>query len=365
MDLEANNPIILAVIAVLVVGAIFFIQSNQNPPTDVPIETITFDKTGFQIAPDLQGIKGYINTDESISLKDLKGKVVLIDFWTYSCINCIRTLPFLKDWDDKYSDDGLVIIGVHSPEFEFEKDYDNVLKAVTDNEIEYAVVQDNDFVTWRAYQNRFWPHKFLIDHEGYIRYDHIGEGSYDVTEKKIVELLQEKDASIQLEESSGLVTDTDFSQIGSPEIYFGTGFIRAPLGNFEYETGFGTGDLIGYTLPDQITPNLAYFQGSWQTFNDFSRLGTVEGQVILHYKAKNLNIVAGSLNESILRVTLDGNPLDETNKGDDAELVDGEWVVKVKEEKLYNVVSNVDYSDKTIVIKISGMDFELYTFTFG
>lgn len=121
MDLEANNPIILAVIAVLVVGAIFFIQSNQNPPTDVPIETITFDKTGFQIAPDLQGIKGYINTDESISLKDLKGKVVLIDFWTYSCINCIRTLPFLKDWDDKYSDDGLVIIGVHSPEFEFEK----------------------------------------------------------------------------------------------------------------------------------------------------------------------------------------------------------------------------------------------------
>jgi len=364
MDVQANNPVILAVIAVLVVGSILFIQSNQNPPTDQPIQTITIDKSGFQVAPDLQGIKGYINTDESISLANLKGKVVLIDFWTYSCINCIRTLPYLTDWDAKYRDDGLVIIGVHSPEFEFEKKYDNVLKAVQDNGVEYAVVQDNDFITWRAYQNRFWPHKFLIDSEGYIRYDHIGEGNYKETEAKIVELLKEKDASVVMQESEVIVEDTDFSQIGTPEIYLGTGFARAPLGNAK---GFGFGETVIYTHPvtDNFVQNLAYFSGSWQTYNDFSKTVGKYSEVGLYYKAKRLNIVAGSPEEIALIIKIDGAPLNETNKGDDAELVDGEWVVIIKEERLYNLVSSPDYSEKTIVFEINGENFELYTFTFG
>lgn len=362
MGTQSNNPILLAVIAVVIIGLILFIQTNQNPPTDQPIQTITIDKTGFQIAPDLQGIKGYINTDETISLKNLKGKVVLVDFWTYSCINCIRTLPYLKDWDDKYRDDGLVIIGVHSPEFEFEKNYDNVLKAVQDNEIEYPVVQDNDFVTWRAYQNRFWPHKFLIDSEGYIRYDHIGEGGYDETEAKIVELLKEKDDRIVMKESDVLVEGTDFSQIGTPEVYLGIGFARAPLGNAK---GFGMGETVSYTIPENFINNLAYLGGDWSTNNDSSNLVSDKGQVGLYYKAKKLNIVAGSPEEVILNIKIDGVSLNENNKGSDAELVDDEWVVKIKEEKLYNLVSSADYSEKTILFEISGKDFELYTFTFG
>src|SRR5919107_290699 len=130
----------------------------------------------------------------SIDLKDLKGKVVLVDFWTYSCINCIRTLPYLVDWNEKYADKGLVIVGVHSPEFEFEKNVDNVKAAVQKYGIKYPVVQDNDKGTWDAYENRYWPRKYLIDNEGYIRYDHIGEGGYAETEKVIRSLLAERAA---------------------------------------------------------------------------------------------------------------------------------------------------------------------------
>ena len=141
-------------------------------------------------APQLVGISGWINT-EPFNLDELRGKVVLIDFWTYTCVNCIRTLPFLKEWHDKYAERGLVIVGVHSPEFEFEKVTENVEAAVVDYDLKYPVVQDNDFQTWRAYSNRAWPAKYLVDKDGVIRYSHIGEGAYQATEEKIRELLVE------------------------------------------------------------------------------------------------------------------------------------------------------------------------------
>ena len=125
----------------------------------------------------------------------MEDKVILYDIWTYSCINCIRTLPFITAWDDKYADQGLLIIGIHSPEFE--KDINNVQKAVTQHGIIYPVVLDNDFETWKAFENRYWPRKYIADHEGYLRYDHIGEGRYDETEKVIQELLLERTNSLQ------------------------------------------------------------------------------------------------------------------------------------------------------------------------
>ena len=122
--------------------------------------------TSFQ-APEIKGIKAWINS-EPLTIEEFRGKVVLVDFWTYSCVNCIRTFPYLREWNAKYADDGLVIIGVHSPEFEFEKDYSNVLRATQDNGITWPVAQDNDFETWQNYSNRFWPAKYLIDKEGVI-----------------------------------------------------------------------------------------------------------------------------------------------------------------------------------------------------
>ena len=152
-------------------------------------------KKGGIIAPELKVGGEWFNTTP-LKLSELKGKVVLVDFWTYTCINCIRTLPYLKTWHEKYSDQGLVIIGVHAPEFEFEKNKDNVKKAIDDFEIKYPVMQDNDFSTWKSYNNRYWPAKYLIDKDGNIRYTHFGEGKYDETELAIQQLLGEAGVEI-------------------------------------------------------------------------------------------------------------------------------------------------------------------------
>jgi thiol-disulfide isomerase/thioredoxin len=148
------------------------------------------DKSQFKKAPDFDRVTGYVNTSP-IKLSDLKGKVVLVHFWTYTCINCIHTIPHLNDWYEKYANKGFVIAGIQTPEFEFEKNIDSVKNAVKDFKIKYPIIQDNDYGTWNAYGNRYWPRDYLLDNEGYIRYDHIGEGGYDETENIIQSLLAE------------------------------------------------------------------------------------------------------------------------------------------------------------------------------
>ena len=149
------------------------------------------------MAPELAGTQAWINS-APLKIQGLRGKVVLIDFWTYTCINCIRTFPYLKLWHSKYADDGLVIIGVHAPEFQFEHELENVQQAVTNHGISWPVVQDNDFETWRAYQNHYWPTKYLIDKDGIMRYSHVGEGAYAETESQIRALLEEAGADLSL-----------------------------------------------------------------------------------------------------------------------------------------------------------------------
>src|SRR3989338_6494660 len=202
-----KKPVLLALILVLVIGSIYYIESQKpnigsqeqineeqspvqttsNPETKTnPSVSVNAElkKARYKQAPDFRGIEHWLNT-EPLTINDLKGKVILVDFWTYSCINCIRTLPYITQWDEKYRDKGLVIIGVHTPEFKFEEKTENVQEALTKYNIKYPIAQDNDYGTWRAYENRYWPHKFLIDADGYIRYDHIGAGGYEETEKTI------------------------------------------------------------------------------------------------------------------------------------------------------------------------------------
>ena len=143
------------------------------------------------LAPEFGGIEAWINGGP-LTMEELRGRVVLIDFWTYTCINCINTFPFLKQMHARYANDGLVIVGVHSPEFEFEKSYDNVLEATQNDGLVWPMAQDNDFVTWRRYSNRYWPAEYLIDKDGVVRYTHFGEGAYAKTEDVIRELLAEK-----------------------------------------------------------------------------------------------------------------------------------------------------------------------------
>jgi len=307
-------------------------------------------------APELQGIKGWINS-EPFTIESLRGKVVLLDFWTYSCINCIRTLPYLKGWHEKYADKGLVIIGVHTPEFEFEKDYSNVRAAVEKYGIKYAVAQDNDYATWRAYRNNYWPRKYLVDSKGIIRYDHIGEGAYEGTEKAIISLLSETGKEVKMNMTGGK-EEPDFSQIGTPELYLGYNFARVPLGNPE---GFSAGNIVDYKPVQPALPNTIYLSGKWK--NEADRIISAGNSTLyLAYKAKDVNIVAGG--GSKIRISLDGKPLSRESFGRDMTEESGNAVVKIDSQRLYNIVSTSGYGTHLLEI-YAEPGFEIYTFTFG
>ncbi|MBI2233086.1 MAG: thioredoxin family protein [Candidatus Aenigmarchaeota archaeon] len=335
--------IVFGLIALFVITIAIFASIPQQEKSSLP---------NLGKAPEIAGIKTWINS-EPLTIENLKGKVVLADFWTYSCINCIRTLPYLKDWHGKYKDKGLVIIGIHTPEFEFEKDYNNVRNAVEKYELKYAVAMDNDYATWRAYKNSYWPRKYIIDKEGNIRYDHIGEGAYEETEKVIQELLQEPASS-----TTNLSSGTDFSQIGTPELYLGYAFARAPLGN---EEGFSTGNVVDYKYKEPVQGNTIYLSGEWK--NEADRIISVNNsKIFLKYKAKNVNIVAGG--ESKISTLLDGKPLSENAFGKDTVKEDQSAISNISSHRLYNIVSTPDYGTHLLEIDASP-GFELYTFTFG
>jgi thiol-disulfide isomerase/thioredoxin len=311
----------------------------------------------FKRAPELQGIVGYINTNEDLTLQklNLEDKVVLVDFWTYSCINCQRTIPYLNSWYEKYSDDGFVVVGVHSPEFEFEKDYNGVVDAVERFGIEYPVVQDNDFATWRAYDNRYWPRKYIVDIDGFIRYDHIGEGAYDQTELVIQDLLAERahrlNISMEMDKNISRpigAEDVDSVQIRTPEIYFGYNFLfgRNYIGNYNQAS---VENVYNFEVPASSSwrDNLAYLGGRWYGSGGYMNLDEGIGEVGLIFNAKKVNIVAGGA--GMISVSLNGEKI-----GD----------VEVDGGRLYNLVSLDSYGRHTLEIGIEG-DVQIYTFTFG
>ena len=187
MNGEIKTALVLGIAIAIAVGIISTVFSTlDEPQTNTITNTINqIDKSRYKMAPDLVGIEHYLNTSAEKLEKEMEDKVILYDIWTYSCINCIRTLPYITAWNDKYADHGLLIIGIHSPEFEFEKDPLNVKMAIDKHGITYPVVMDNNMETWKAFDNRYWPRKYIADHEGYIRYDHIGEGAYKESLHKI------------------------------------------------------------------------------------------------------------------------------------------------------------------------------------
>ncbi|HSB46900.1 MAG TPA: thioredoxin family protein [Candidatus Bilamarchaeum sp.] len=370
MEFKPNNPILVMLAVALITASILFVLSFKSQMaagyTDGNGTDALAKKAAlFSRAPELQGISGYINAPEGFRLSDVKGKVVIVDFWTYSCINCIRTLPYLTAWDEKYRDEGLVIVGVHTPEFQFEKDKANVEKAVGKYGIKYPVVQDNDFGTWNAYGNLYWPHKYIIDADGFIRYDHIGEGGYEETEEVIQKLLQERDEKLQMGAlvSSNITSNTSFGGIGTPEIYFGYGLAlpaRNFLGNPE---GFRPEQTVAYSLPSVPVKNYAYLEGNWTNKNDYMELASDTGKVVLKYQAKNVNIVAGE--PANLTIRLDGRDATAAELGSDGQMAGGRPVVMTDGHTLYRVVDDEGYYEKTLEIDVKGKGFRIYTFTFG
>jgi thiol-disulfide isomerase/thioredoxin len=335
---------------------------------------LQIDKSQFQKAPEFVGIVGYINTpgNTPITLTSLKGKVVLVDFWTYSCINCIRTIPHLNDWYQRYAGKGFMIVGVHSPEFEFEKNYDNVKTAVQKFGIKFPIILDSNHDTWNAYGNQYWPRDYLIDSQGYIRHDHIGEGDYNTTENVIQSLLAERAALGGLKEISfntakattnnpRSLAYVDLTKQITPEIYLGYSFARAPLGNPQ---GFQPDQTISYSISPSISfdPNIIYLDGQWKNNPDNVELESNTGRIILTYYAKDVNIVAGGHGQQGSMTENGAEKISKNALGKDL-TPDGKFVLDG--QRLYNLALHNDYGSHSIIINITGKGFQLYTFTFG
>jgi len=338
------------------------LTNDKTPVTQTTINTSpTIDESHNFKAPDLVGVDGYINTTPEDLKNTMKNKVVLYDFWTYSCINCIRTLPYLTAWNEKYADKGLLIIGVHSPEFEFEKDINNVKDAVKKYSIKYPVVLDNDHQTWSAFGNQYWPREYITDYHGYIRHDHIGEGNYDETEKVIQQLLDERSQhlgmDIKADQPLVNIQEHQFSNFQTPELYFGYSFAqgRNYLGNSE---GFNPGQVASYSLPAQQNRDYYYLDGKWQNLSDSMKLVSDNGKIVLSYFAKTVHMVGA--NNSTLQILLDGNSIKPEDSGDDVQNA----TVHTSEDRLYNIVSTSQAGPHVLTI-IAKPGFQIYTFTFG
>ena len=312
-------------------------------------------------APNLQGISGWINTGP-INISQLRGKVVVVDFWTYSCINCIRSIPHLNAWYNEYGgSNGLVIIGVSTPEFQFEHNYSNVYNAVQRFGIRYPVALDNNYSTWDAYGNEYWPADYIIDKNGDIRYVTYGEGNYNTTEQVIRELLLNAGYGVP-NYTTNVPLGANFSGIGTPEIYLGWETARAPIGN---KQGFVNNSTVNYTLPAQMQNNTVYLSGKWYDAPD-SIIAVNNSKIFLTYKAEKLNVVAGTYgaNSSTVTVYLDRAGLNNTDAGSDIRLINGTGTANIRSYRLYNLVSAQSYGWRTIEIDASP-GFRIYTFTFG
>ena len=344
-------------------------------------------------APEFAGTQEWINSSP-LTIEKLRGKVVLIDFWTYTCVNCIRTLPYLQSWHERYADEGLVIVGVHTPEFEFEKDFDNVVEATQTEGVAWPVVQDNDFAVWRSYSNRYWPAKYLIDKNGVVQYRHFGEGNYAETEERIRQLLEETGASIAAENmplpQNSQQRDLTFSEDGggdiTRELFAGWKFtavqqrggigqvdeyLEAARGSFETEDQSGVA--AQFQAPGSLDPHLIYFQGPWAIGPESARHAEetphFDDYLALVYSARSVNAVLTSESgESYkVRLTVNGEYLTEDNKGDDVTIGEGgESYLQVTEPKLYKIIENPTWMARQ-ELRMSSMsdDFGLYSFTFG
>jgi thiol-disulfide isomerase/thioredoxin len=299
-------------------------------------------------APEIRGTQMWWGTEggRPLTLRSLHGGVVLIDFWTYSCINCIRTFPALRAWDARYRRAGLTIIGLHAPEFPFERDAGNVERAIARNRLRYPVAQDNDFVNWRAYGNQYWPAKYLIDARGRVRYVHFGEGDYDVTERAIRELLEEagrgrlgRMASARVETPTGVRT---------PESYLGSEraqrFLNGAIapGVHDYR--------LGGRVASALPPSHLAYEGPWRIDPSRATAAGPGARLYLRFAARRVFLVLGARGGAgRVQIRLDGSPRGE---------------VVVRDHRLYDVVRLPRAADHVLALTLAP-GTEAYAFTFG
>jgi len=315
--------------------------------------------------PSLEGAVQWLNSPP-LDAQALKGKVVLVDFWTYSCINCLRSLPYVKAWAEKYRDQGLVVIGVHAPEFAFERDVGNVTKAMKDLGINYPVAIDNEFKIWRAFNNEYWPAHYFADAQGRIRYHHFGEGAYDESERVIQQLLREAGAvkvsdGLINAKADGVQMAPDSNEVQSPETY--VGYQRAE--HFVPETALVPDKVAAYNPPAQLALNDWSLGGQWHVGPERATASAPASRIVYRFHARDLHLVLGP--------GADGKPvrfkvlIDGKAPGDDHGMdVAPDGSGTVTDQRLYQLVrQNGGVTDRTFSIEFLDPGASAYAFTFG
>lgn len=318
------------------------------------------------------GAGEWLNTANRLTMASLRGRVVLVDIWEYSCINCLRTLPYLREWHNRYADKGLTIVGVHVPEFAFGRERQQVEAAIQEQQINYPVLMDNRSETWDAFAVRAWPSKFLIDHLGYIRYFSQGEGSYGTFERAIQAALLDLNPNLDLPPVMLPLRDED--QPGAvcyrptPELH--AGLYDGALGNTQ---GYGGRVPVFYTMPDERPSNGFYVEGAWQAGDEYlSYQGQTEGIIKLPYEAVAVNAVLTPHVETVERmihpqtvsveIWQDDLPLSVDTAGFDVRADEGRLLVD--RPRMYNLVRNPGFERHELTLRVRMRGFALYSFTF-
>lgn len=352
----------LALLAIT--GAIVALEAPWRTGSQVPEEPDDLPEH-LEDEPTAAGFGGavtWLNTNGSIEITEQRGEVVLVDFWTYSCINCINTFPHLRAWHDAYADDGLVIVGVHTPEFRFERDVDNVRGALERYNLTYPVAIDNDYEIWDAYNNRYWPAKYLVDEHGKIRHTHFGEGAYDETEDRIRTLLEE----------AGRAPDNDPTYVNStrggvrsgqtPELFAShlDGSKQPAIAN---EEGYEPGETITYAPVEDPQANRIFLEGTWNNTHEYVEAAGPNATVKVNFQAGGANFVANDLDGTCARIHLDGAPIEESLAGPDVVYRGGEPCIPLDDDRAYDFYSGP--FERHLVTLEAPEGFQLYSFAFS
>jgi thiol-disulfide isomerase/thioredoxin len=315
--------------------------------------------------PELRGVTAWLNS-APLTPGGLRGKVVVVQFCTFSCINWLRTVPYIRAWNEKYRDDGLVVIGAHSPEFPFEHDLEKIRTALDGMGVDYPIAVDNDFAVWRAFDNAYWPALYFVDAEGRIRHHHFGEEDYERSERVIQRLLAEAgnddvDDDLVSVEPTGVYLAADWDTLGSPETY--VGFARAT--GFASPGGLAPDRGQVYVEPSRLGLNQWALSGGWTVGDQIATLNEPGGRIVHRFRGRDLNLVLGSRPDrgpTRFAVRIDGNPPNGAHGLDVDERGNG----TISEERLYQLIRHDGpITDRTFEITFADAGAQAYVFTFG
>jgi len=321
-------------------------------------------------APELTGKEADWLNSKPLKIRDLKGKAILVDFWEYTCVNCIRTLPYLREWHKRYAKDGLVIIGIHTPEFAFAKDPYNVAEAVRRFGLTYPILIDSGYVNWQAFANHYWPMKYLIDPGGYIIYTHAGEGGYGETEARIQRLLRQINPKVELPPLMEPVRGADkpgaVCYLMTPELY--AGYQRGSLGNRE---GYRPDALVIYRDKGNHKDGYIYAHGPWfnhpESLRHSCKTQRPEDYIAIRYHAIGVNAVIRPETGEPFRVWVwqDGRSVPPEDRGEDIRYENGKSFLLVDRPRMYQIIKNRKYGTYELKLSSTSDGFGLYSFTFS